>query len=48
MQYDVFVANAEINENIIVSKELARKAPESSFIKKLVLGRNKKNIDVKR
>ena len=36
-------ANAEINENIIVSKELARKAPESSFIKKLVLGKNKRN-----
>lgn len=41
MQYDVFVANTEINENIIVSRELARKAPESSFIKKIVLGRKK-------
>ena len=41
-KYDVFVANAEINESIIVSKEIARKAPESSFIKRLVLGKNKK------
>ena len=44
MQYDVFVKNAEINESIIVNKELARKAPESGFIKKLVLGKNKKII----
>ncbi|MDD6879750.1 MAG: hypothetical protein PUD59_05995 [bacterium] len=42
MQYDVFVVNAEINQNIIVIKELTRKAPESSFIKRLVLGKNKK------
>lgn len=42
MQYDVFVANAEINENIIINKELARKAPKSCFVKRLVLGKNKK------
>lgn len=43
MQYDVFVANTEINESIIINKEIARKAPESRFIKRLVLGKNKKN-----
>lgn len=43
IQYDVFVANAEINKNIIVMKGLVKKAPESSFIKKLVLGKKQKN-----
>ena len=41
MQYDVFVVNTEINENIIINKELSKKAPKSTFIKKLVLNKNK-------
>ena len=41
MQYDIFVVNTEINENIIINKELSKKAPKSAFIKKLVLNKNK-------
>lgn len=43
MQYDVFISNTEINENIVVSKELVRKVPKSSFIKQLVLRKSKIN-----
>ena len=39
--YDVFVANTEINEPIFINKELLMKAPKSSYIQKLVMGKKK-------
>lgn len=42
MQYDTFVSNTEINQYITISKKESKKAHKSIFIKKLVLGKNKK------